>query len=57
LFTERGRKSLTWLFEHAPQAPDKLLEWNESAQRELDRIQTSLNRLAESLQGSSTAVL
>jgi hypothetical protein len=31
-------------------APGALLEWNEAAQRELDRIQTALNRVAQSLE-------
>ena len=49
LFTERGRRSLGWLVEHLPEAPRHLAEWNEAAQRELDRIQETLNRVAESL--------
>lgn len=49
LFTERGRRSLEWLVEHLPEAPKHLAEWNETAQRELDRIQETLNRVAESL--------
>jgi hypothetical protein len=49
LFTERGRRSLEWLVEHLPEAPKHFAEWNETAQRELDRIQETLNRVAESL--------
>ena len=49
LFTDKGRQALRWLNENAHQAPDRLLEWNEYAQRELDRIQTALNRVAETL--------
>jgi hypothetical protein len=47
--TDRGRKALRWAFDNIDRAPDALLEWNEAAQRELDRIQTALNRVAESL--------
>jgi hypothetical protein len=50
--TERGRNSLRWLFENAHRAPDTLLGWNETAQRELDRIQTALNRVAEQLEAA-----
>ena len=47
--TERGRKALRWALENMNRAPEALLEWNEAAQRELDHIQTALNRVAESL--------
>lgn len=49
LLTDRGKRGLRWLVENLYRAPDRFLEWNESAQRELDRIQTALNRVAESL--------
>ena len=52
LLTERGRNIVTWIIRKAPQAPDAILAWNEAAQRELDRIQTALNRVAESLEAS-----
>lgn len=51
-FTERGRKTVRWVFENVHRAPDTLLDWNEAAQRELDRIQTALNRVAETLQAA-----
>lgn len=47
--TERGRTAVRWLYENMHRAPESLLEWNEAAQRELDRIQTALNRVADSL--------
>ena len=50
LLTERGRNSLKNVFENFNEAPDRWIEWNESAQRELDRIQAALNRIAESLE-------
>jgi hypothetical protein len=31
------------------QAPDRLLDWNGSLDSELDRIQTALDRIADSL--------
>jgi hypothetical protein len=50
LLTERGRNSLKSVFENFNEAPDRWMEWNESAQSELDRIQAALNRIAESLE-------
>jgi hypothetical protein len=47
--TERGRQGLRWAAQNLHRAPESLLEWNEAAQRELDRIQLALNRVAESL--------
>jgi hypothetical protein len=38
------------MFENFAEAPEPWLEWNESAQSELDRIQAALNRIAESLE-------
>jgi hypothetical protein len=49
LFTERGRRVLAWLSENLPEAPYRLAEWNEAAQRELDRIQATLDDVAEKL--------
>ncbi len=48
--TDGGRKTVTWVLDKVHRAPDRLLEWNEVAQRELDRIQTALNRVADSLE-------
>ena len=50
LLSDRGRQVLRWVAENVQHGPDRLLEWNEAAQRELDRIQSALNRVAESLQ-------
>lgn len=52
LFTERGRRSLQRVMEFLPNAPQHLAEWNETAQRELDRIQKTLDQVAESLESS-----
>jgi len=48
--TARGRAALRWVRDNLHQAPEALLEWNEAAQRELDRIQTALNRVAATLE-------
>jgi hypothetical protein len=52
LLTERGRETLRWVSDNLHRAPESLLGWNEAAQRELDRIQTALNRVAETLQAA-----
>lgn len=53
--SERGQRALRWLMENISQGPDKFLEWNEAAQRELDRIQVALKRVSESLAGATEA--
>jgi hypothetical protein len=50
VLSNRGRHAVRWLFDNMHRAPNALLEWNETAQRELDRIQTALNRVAQSLE-------
>ena len=50
LLSEAGRRSLEWLFDRLDEAPDRLAEWNESAQSELEKIQSALNELADTLQ-------
>ena len=52
LMSPRGRRSLRWLAENWRVAPGRLLEWNEAAQHELDRIQTALNRVAATLESA-----
>jgi len=56
LLTENGRRGLRWAVANAHRAPKALLDWNEAAQRELDRIQTALNRVAESLDAGGEQV-
>jgi hypothetical protein len=46
--TDRGRQALRWMADNLHHA----IEWNEAAQRELDRIQVALNRVAESLEAA-----
>ena len=50
--TDRGHQALRWLEDKISAGPDKFLEWNEAAQRELDRIQIALNRVADSLEAA-----
>jgi hypothetical protein len=50
LLSEAGRNRLEWLFDRLDEAPDRLAEWNESAQSELEKIQSALNELADTLQ-------
>jgi hypothetical protein len=50
LLSERGRNSVRAIFENFRRAAERWLEWNESTQSELDRIQAALNRIAESLE-------
>ena len=49
-FTRRGRKAVMWALDHAHEAPERIAEWNETAQGELDKIQHALDVIAESLQ-------
>ena len=49
VLTERGRDAVRWIGEQFEQAPDRLLDFNDAAQREIDRIQRALDQLAESL--------
>ena len=49
LFSERGRHALRWVFRRIEEAPDRIAEWNETAQTEIDKIQVAINELAESL--------
>ncbi len=51
LFSKRGQRALRWAADNFQKAPETLLEWNETAQRELDRLQTAVNRVAQSLHG------
>ena len=47
--TQRGRQALCWLADNFESAPDTLLPWNETTQRELDRLRMALDQLADSL--------
>jgi hypothetical protein len=49
VLSDWGRNGLRSIIERFRHAPDRLAEWNEGAQLELDRIQAALNQIAESL--------
>ena len=50
VLTEAGRRRVRWMMEQAQAGSDALLDFNQQAQRELDRIQTALNRVADVLE-------
>ena len=49
ILTQRGRQALAWLADNLEQA-DTLFEWNETTQRELERLRAAVNQLADSLE-------
>ncbi len=51
--SQRGQQALRWVGDTLSR-PEKFLEWNEAAQRELDRIQVALNRVADTLQAAQS---
>ena len=50
--SDLGLEALDWLSRRFEEAPERFQEWNEAAQRELDRIQLALNRVAETLEAA-----
>ena len=48
--SDRGQGFLRTLLQELHLAPERLLEWNEAAQTELDRVQAALNRIADTLE-------
>ena len=50
ILSERGRQALEWIFDRLDEAPDRIADWNDSAQQELNKIQDSLNEIADTLQ-------
>lgn len=50
ILTQRGRQALAWLAENLDQAPDTWLQWNQTTQRELERLRAAVNQLADSLE-------
>jgi hypothetical protein len=47
--TDKGKETLRRWRAKFDEAPERWEEWNENAQVELERIQTALNQIAESL--------
>ncbi len=50
ILSERGRQALDWIFDRIDEAPDRIADWNDTAQLELDKIQLALNEIADNLQ-------
>jgi hypothetical protein len=48
--SDRGLEIMGRLLGRLEDAPQRFLDWNEAAQRELDRIESALNRMANSLE-------
>jgi hypothetical protein len=55
VLSDTGRRALRWVWDHAHEAPEALADFNERIEGELDRIQSSLNKLADSLETESPA--
>lgn len=51
--SDRGRKSARWVSDRIDEAPERLADWNTTVQQELDRIQKTLNQVAEALETRS----
>lgn len=49
MLSPRGRTAIRWVFRRMKEAPEHIAQWNETAQIELEKIQTALNEVAESL--------
>ena len=49
LLSPRGRSFVSSLFERGSEGTAKLVEWNDTAQSELAKIQKALDRIAEHL--------
>jgi len=49
MLSARGRHAIRWIFRRIEEAPERIAEWNETAQTEIDKIQVAINQLAESL--------
>ena len=50
LMTERGRATLHKALQKFWEAPDSLLDWNDSFEAELDRIQQAVDSIAAAIQ-------
>jgi len=48
--SDRGIELLEETARKLRQTPQSFLDWNDAAQRELDRIQQALNRVAENIE-------
>ncbi len=48
--SDRGLEVIRWGVQRLTEAPARFVEWNEAAQRELDRLQKALNEMAATLE-------
>lgn len=48
--SDQGLEVIRWTVRRITEAPARFEEWNEAAQRELDRLQKALNEMAASLE-------
>lgn len=55
LLSDRGRQALRWVAENFELQQDKILEWNEAAQRELEHLEEALDRIADHIEGTQGA--
>ena len=51
LLTDRGRQAIRWMMENIEHHQRKFSEWNDAAERELDRLEEALDRVAASIEG------
>ena len=50
LLSERGRQAVRWVTESIERHQQTFSEWNEAAERELDRLEEALDRVAASIE-------
>jgi hypothetical protein len=50
LLSDRGRQAIRWVVENVEHHQRKFSEWNEAAERELDRLEEALDRVAASIE-------
>lgn len=55
LLSDRGRQALRWVSENFERHQDTILEWNEAAERKIDRLEEALDRIAASIEGTEEA--
>ncbi len=55
LLSERGRQALRWIADSLELHHHKILDWNEAAEREIDRLEQALERIAASIEGMEEA--
>ena len=51
LLSDRGRQAVRWVTENLGRHHEAFQDWNDAAQRELERLEEALNRVADSIEG------